>query len=183
MLSLTKRILLSLILAAALLPARVTAQESTEDVPKVYALVSDHIGWTSHSQPNLYWYLSKPTSQSFFFTLTANEGDAVKPILRVRLDPPPRAGIQRIGLKDYDVELAEDVTYEWAIAVMDAAGIDSLTKLTSARIEKIPRDMIGLCNYQSSEPLPSSNHRKQRMGLLKHIALDSPPTLNEARPR
>jgi hypothetical protein len=49
--------------------------------------------------------------------LTIASDDAVEPLLEVELPLPRGAGIQRVRLDDYGVELEPGVEYEWAIAL------------------------------------------------------------------
>lgn len=79
-------------------------------------LAPDHLGWTVHEQPSLYWYLSKATTHPIEVTLIENEG--VKPFFETRLSPPLQAGVQRLRLADYGVRLPLDVPYRWFVALI-----------------------------------------------------------------
>jgi hypothetical protein len=56
-----------------------------ETAVSLSVLVPDHVGITLQSQPHLYWFISKKTTQPIEFTIT--EKDAVKPLLEARLKP------------------------------------------------------------------------------------------------
>ncbi|HYQ61173.1 MAG TPA: DUF928 domain-containing protein, partial [Desulfatiglandales bacterium] len=56
-----------------------TRGASLEAAVSLSVLVPDHVGITLQSQPNLYWFISKKTTQPIEFTIT--EKDAVKPLL------------------------------------------------------------------------------------------------------
>ena len=89
---------------------------STGGVTSLYVLAPDHQGWSSKSQPCLYWFLSELTDYPIEFTLVENR--AVRPLVEIRVDTPRRAGIQPIRLADHDVHLEPDVPYRWFIAVV-----------------------------------------------------------------
>jgi hypothetical protein len=82
-------------------------------------LAPDHVGLTTHDQPNLYWYISKPIPHFVEFTIT--ERKAVKPLFVKILNGPDRGGIQAVSLADYGVRLRRDVQYKWFVTlVIDA---------------------------------------------------------------
>jgi len=93
-----------------------TRGASLETPVSLSVLVPDHVGLTLQSQPNLYWFLSKKTTQAIEFTIT--EKDAVKPLLEARLKPLTKAGIQCIRLADHGVQLRPNVPYKWFVAVV-----------------------------------------------------------------
>lgn len=77
---------------------------------------ADHVGLTVQEQPSLYWYLSAATSCPVEVTLT--DGQAVEPLLDLRLNPPINPGVQRVRLADHGVRLTPGVRYQWAVALV-----------------------------------------------------------------
>jgi len=85
------------------------------DNSKIFALAPDRVGVTSHSQPVLYWYISKPTTGPIRFTL--NDELRGKTLVRADLPSPKEAGIQAIKVSDYNCELSPGVVYRWFVTV------------------------------------------------------------------
>jgi hypothetical protein len=82
-------------------------------------LAPDHIGLTTHDQPHLYWYISKPILHSVEFTIT--EKNAVKPLFVKIFEGPDKGGIQAISLADYNVHLRKDAQYKWFVTLVTDA--------------------------------------------------------------
>jgi hypothetical protein len=87
-----------------------------ESGPVVRVLAPDHVGLTIQEAPSLYWYVSKPVSGTVQFTLIENE--SLHPILEARLNTPIEAGIQRIRLSEYGVQLATGIPYRWFVSLV-----------------------------------------------------------------
>ena len=121
--------------------------------PAVLALVPDHVAWTSHSKPTLYWHIDKITTLPIVFTL--REDEAVRPLLEATLTPPKQAGLQVIRLKDHGVELQEGITYRWFVAVQRDPDSPSQDIVTGGMIERVPFVEIHvLCPSFSNESDP-----------------------------
>jgi hypothetical protein len=86
-----------------------------KDLPVIAALVPDHTGLTTISQPTLYWYLSKPSVYSIEFTLNDEQG--IEPLVEVVLKDTG-SGIQSIRLSDFNMALREGIEYQWFVAVV-----------------------------------------------------------------
>lgn len=83
-------------------------------------LAPDHIGFTIHDQPSLYWFISKPTT--YPVELTVVERNAVQPLLEKILKSPEKGGIQSLRLADYGVHLRPGIQYKWFVTLItDAA--------------------------------------------------------------
>ena len=82
-------------------------------------LAPDHVGLTTHDQPHLYWYISKPILHSVEFTIT--ERRAVKPLFVKIFKGPDRGGIQAISLADYGVRLRKNAQYKWFVTIVTDA--------------------------------------------------------------
>ena len=109
---------------------------SLETAVSLSVLVPDHVGITLQSQPHLYWFISKKTTQPIEFTIT--EKDAVKPVLEARLKPLEKAGIQCIRLADHGVQLRPNVPYKWVVAVVTDPARRARDVLSGGMIELLP---------------------------------------------
>jgi hypothetical protein len=79
-------------------------------------LAPDHIGFTVHDQPSLYWYVSKPIPHPI--ELTVIERNAVEPLIEKVVKGPERGGIQAIRLADYGLHLRRNVPYKWFVTLV-----------------------------------------------------------------
>jgi hypothetical protein len=84
--------------------------------PEVAVLAPDHVGLTLEEQPDLYWFISKPSTVRIELTLI--HGDSPAPTKEVTLKGAESAGIQRFPLREHGVRLAEGTDYEWSVAVV-----------------------------------------------------------------
>lgn len=101
----------------------------------VYALAPEKVrGLTSQDQPDLYWYLSKPTEVPIEFTLI--DEDSIDPLIETRLLPPTKTGIQRIQLSNFGVRLSPEKMYRWSVAVVLDPNHRSKDLIASARMQK-----------------------------------------------
>jgi hypothetical protein len=87
-----------------------------EELPQVVVLAPDHMGLTTQPRPNLYWYISRPTSLRIDFSLREEQTGGT--ILETTLPPPQTVGIQRIALSELGVELAASKDYRWIVTVV-----------------------------------------------------------------
>ncbi len=88
----------------------------SEEVPQVMVLAPDHPGLTTQPRPSLFWYISMPTSRRVDFTLR-DEMTGVT-VLNTTLPSPQAAGIQRIDLSRFEVDLAVGKDYRWIVNVV-----------------------------------------------------------------
>jgi hypothetical protein len=105
------------------------------DVFVLSVLAPDHSGFTTNEQPSLYWYISNSTSLPIELTLMDPQG--IQPILETRLPPPIKAGIQRVGLADYNIHLAPGAAYRWFVTVVPDADRRSKDILAGGAIERV----------------------------------------------
>jgi hypothetical protein len=86
-------------------------------LPSLTALVPDHTGETLSPKPSLFWNLSAlpPEGAKLVFVLTSDE--SIEPLVEAELARPTAAGIQRVDLERYGVELRTGVEYEWSVAI------------------------------------------------------------------
>ena len=99
------------------------------------ALTPDHLGLTTREQPVLFWYLSQPTADPIYFTLSENR--ALKPTIEAQLSVPSQSGIQRIRLADLGVRLKTGVEYHWFVAVVPDRDNRSKDIVAGGFIERI----------------------------------------------
>jgi hypothetical protein len=88
----------------------------SEEVPQVVVLAPDHPGLTIQPRPSLFWYISRPTSRRVDFTLKDEQTGVT--VLTANLPSPQAAGIQRIDLSRFEVELAVGKDYRWIVNVV-----------------------------------------------------------------
>jgi len=94
-----------------------TSESVQISFPKRLApIASEQTGFTSNSQPNLYWYISAQYKGEMEFKL--NEPKVSQPVLSVKLSGSPAEGIYGIKLKDYNVKLKPGIEYEWFITII-----------------------------------------------------------------
>src|SRR5437588_13046543 len=100
------------------IPARVSGGARGENGidTTLFALVPDHLALTTHAQPSLFWFQSKPAKAKF--DLTVVEPKKPTPLLSLTSPDADKPGIHRIKLSRYKVELQPDVTYEWSVAIV-----------------------------------------------------------------
>ena len=98
-------------------------------------LAPDHSGFTTSEQPNLYWYISNPTTLPIEITVMDSQG--IKPILETRLPAPAKPGIQRVRLADYNIRLAPGAAYRWFVALVPDADRRSKDILAGGAIERV----------------------------------------------
>ncbi len=89
----------------------------TRGLPKPLALVPAHVALTSSSSPSLFWWIGAVPPAGTTVTLTVATDEEPEPLAELAVPLPRGAGIQRVRLGDYGVELAPGVEYEWSIAL------------------------------------------------------------------
>jgi hypothetical protein len=104
---------------------------------ELHALVPDHVGQTASAQPSLYWYLAEPPADGAALELTLIDSTSIDPLLDVRLDPPTRAGLQRVRLAELGVTLEPGQEYQWSIAVVPDPEDHSKDVVASGWIERV----------------------------------------------
>jgi hypothetical protein len=109
-----------------------------DDVPEVYALVPDHVGYTTSKQPVLYWYMAEGSTGQVKFELTLIDETSVDPLVDKRFPAPEKPGLQRIPLADHGVELRPGEEYQWSIALVTDPSDRSKDVVSSGWIERIP---------------------------------------------
>lgn len=108
---------------------------ASEGAAVVQVLAPDHTGYTTMAQPDLYWFASGPGSARLEVTLI--DGEGIDPLVETSLPCSVRAGIQRLDLGDYDVELAPGEEYEWSVALVTDPKRRSSDVISAGRIKRV----------------------------------------------
>src|ERR1700730_10713045 len=101
----------------------------------LFALVPDHLALTTHAQPSLFWFQSKPAKAKF--ELTVVEPKKPTPLLSLTSPGADKPGVHRIKLARYKVELQPDVVYEWSVAIVPDAENRSKDVIAKGVIKRI----------------------------------------------
>jgi hypothetical protein len=127
------------------IPTRVSGGARGEDGvnTELFALVPNHLALTTQAQPSLFWFQSKPAKATF--ELTVVEPKKAKPLLSLTSPDANKAGIHRVKLARYKVELQPDIPYEWSVAVVPDPENRSKDILAKGVIKRInpPGDLAG----------------------------------------
>ncbi|MEO5357610.1 MAG: DUF928 domain-containing protein [Nitrospirae bacterium YQR-1] len=86
------------------------------DSAVLLALVPDHVGFTTKTQPSLCWYVSKPVKSKIEISLSAAK--AIKPLLEKEMAEPSAGGIFCVNLKEYGISLVKETEYKWFISAI-----------------------------------------------------------------
>ncbi|MEA3187844.1 MAG: hypothetical protein QOD99_1674 [Chthoniobacter sp.] len=118
------------------IPTRVSggARGSSTDA-SLLALVPDHAALTTQAQPSLFWFQSKAAKAKIEMTLI--EPKKAKPLLALTSEQANKAGIHRVKLANYKVELRSDVSYEWVVAIVPDAENRSKDVIAKGVIKRI----------------------------------------------
>jgi hypothetical protein len=190
------------------IPARVSGGARGENgVDTVlFALVPDHLALTTQAQPSLFWFQSKPAKAKF--ELTVVEPKKPTPLLSLTSPDADKAGIHRIKLARYKVELQPDVAYEWSVAIVPDAENRSKDVIAKGVIKRIspPSDLASrvekasdlerasayaqagiwydaldaISNAIESHP-DDASLREQRASLLKQVGLSEAAALDKKK--
>src|SRR4051812_5757293 len=85
-----------------------------DKLPSLIVLTPPHAALTTQPQPTLFWYQTGGSDTRL--ELTVVEPKNPEPVLRVRADGSPKAGIHRLPLARYGAVLKPGVPYKWTIA-------------------------------------------------------------------
>jgi hypothetical protein len=172
---------------------------SDKKIPLMFALTPDHVGQTVSAQPSLFWYLDRIPDASMGIEFVLFDQASDEPEVAAALAAPERAGIQRIRLSDYGVELKPGAEYEWSVTlVVDpqkrskdvvvtgwidriehsgklAARLESASGTSAAAIyaeEGIWYDSFAALSDQIEGNPDDANLRTQRIEVLRQVGLD-----------
>jgi hypothetical protein len=112
-----------------------TRGATTDDLPRIEALVPEQAGWTLAEQPVLYWYLSEATGVRT--DLVVLRLDPTETLLETTLPPAKAAGIQRIRLADHGVKLEPGVDYQWLVKLVPDASDRTYDRVVGGGLERV----------------------------------------------
>ena len=84
--------------------------------PSIEVLSPDHLGWTSRSDPTLYWRVSEDTGMDI--EIVISDDNSPEPLLEARLAGTHAAGIHALSLASRGLELSPDTIYRWSVALV-----------------------------------------------------------------
>ena len=99
------------------------------------ALVPEHAALTTHAQPSLFWFQSKPAKAKLELALV--EPKKAKPVLALTSGSGNQVGIHRIKLANHKIELQPDVLYEWTVAIVPDAANRSKDVIAKGVIKRV----------------------------------------------
>ncbi len=160
-------------------------------LPTPLALVPEHVALTSRATPSFYWHIDGAPDDGVrvFFTLIEDGGR--KPLIEKELLRPQGAGIQRIRLRDYGVQLRPGIVYQWSVALVSDPSRRSHDLVTLGYVERVSSlggdahdarslaeaglwyDTIETLSDQDSVGAMSGRATQQRDHLLRQVGLDA----------
>jgi hypothetical protein len=117
---------------------RLVRSESGEVV--MAPLAPAHLALTALAQPTLLWASSTalPRDAELRFVLT--EEGAIDPVLRRRIPPPQKAGLQRLHIAHFEVALPVGVPFTWSIVWRQYEATTARDVMTQGTIQRIAAD-------------------------------------------
>jgi hypothetical protein len=112
-----------------------SARGSDDSTPVVIVITPEQTGITGTRQPELYWYLSKPTRTRFRFVLV-NDLE-IEPIMEITSDGEQPAGFNHIDLAAHGITLEPGVVYQWSVALVQNPVKRSADIVSTGQIEYI----------------------------------------------
>jgi hypothetical protein len=168
------------------------------------ALVPEHAALTTHAQPSLFWFQSKPAKAKLELALV--EPKKAKPVLALTSGTANQIGIHRIKLANHKIELQPDVLYEWTVAIVPdvdnrskdviAKGVIKRVSSPSGLAEKVENvsdtekaamyaeagiwydALEAISNAVDAHP-DDASLREQRASLLKQVGLPQAAALDK----
>ncbi len=135
------------------MPTRVSggARGSGASDTSLLALVPDHAALTTHAQPSLFWFQSKPAKVKLELTLI--EPGKAKPLLALKAEQASKVGIRRVKLESYKVELQPDIPYEWVVAIVPDSANRSMDVIAKGTIKRIAPPASLTKDVETMDPL------------------------------
>ena len=99
-------------------------------------IAPDHAGLASTTQPDLYWYISRPVESPLEFALYPSDSNDA--LVEKAIPPVSTAGIQRIRVADLGVRLKEGEEYQWVITFASKPGSKAKDAIASGRVKIQP---------------------------------------------
>jgi outer membrane biosynthesis protein TonB len=101
------------------------------------AVVPEHIAQTGKAQPSLFWHVDVLPDPSLPFTFTITDEASLETLVRAALPRPERPGLQRIDLRDFNVELTPGTEYRWSVFLRPDPNQRSLDRLAQGWIRRV----------------------------------------------
>jgi hypothetical protein len=108
-------------------------------LPRPLALAPDHIGLTVSASPSLFWHIDAALGRDAELIFTLIDDLTTEPLAEITLDDPGGAGIQRLRLSKYGVQLEPEVEYTWSIALVPDAEQRSNDVVSLGFIRRVAR--------------------------------------------
>jgi hypothetical protein len=128
----------------------------------VQVLVPDHVGWTSQTQPVLYWFISGETALPVEFTIT--QTGQPKPLAVKRFAGPVKPGVHPVPLSELGLSLGVNARYEWFVVVKNEAGKKNKAAFSGAIMECV-EPPAGLREKLAKAGKPRAAHVYAEAGL------------------
>jgi hypothetical protein len=124
----------------------------TDLAPVVFALVPDHVGRTSSSQPSLFWFVDRQLEPPIRVEFTLHADGEIEPAIEGEIPGPIVPGIHRLRLTDYGIELEPGIEYEWSVAVVLSPDDPARDVVATGWIERVdPGDLASQLKAQGPE--------------------------------
>ncbi len=119
-------------------------------------------GLASTTQPELYWFVSRPVTGEVMLTVMQADGKSIDPIFEGKLPLPSTPGIQQVSLARLGVKLTPKVDYEWSISIAAAGQSHSGDVVASGQVR------VGEFDASRSQALAAKNVVDRAIDLASH---------------
>ena len=143
-----------------------------DGLPYISVITPDHVGYTSLTQPVLYWYISEDMKTRFEFALIND--DDIEPMVEVTSEQQMTAGLNSMNLADHGVSLEPGVAYQWSVALVSDANKRSSDIVSSGQIE-----LLEMTGEQKVQLENASEHERVMLFAQQGYWYDSFASLSE----
>ena len=105
------------------------------EMPRIYVLAPQDIGFTTREKPDLFWFASGVTPAKVLLTIFID--NAEKPLLEQPLPAVSTPGTQRVRLSAFNLELKPRVEYRWRITLIDDSSTRTTRALAGGAIQRV----------------------------------------------
>ena len=106
-----------------------------DELPYVSVVTPEHTGYTSTTQPVLYWYLSEAVDTRFEFALIND--DEIEPIIEIATQRKMQKGLNFLDMSEHGVSLKPGIIYQWSVALVGQPEKRSSDIVSSGTIELV----------------------------------------------
>lgn len=160
-------------------------------MPTPLALVPEHVALTSRSAPSLFWHIDGVPDDGVHVFFTLIEDGGREPLVEKKIPRPRTAGVQRVRLRDYGVQLRPGVIYQWSVSLVPDPSRRSHDLVALGYVERVSAPGIGAKDaraqaeaglwYDALETLSDESERgrkskeagAERDGLLRQVGLEA----------